>query len=246
MIKSPATQKTLSSEALAAFYHDQFVQDQVRDFLDLIGPADSPSNVVADVGGGCGYFARALQHESAWQVRVLDMDVGSIEACKENGVAAKQTDALKPEITGDEAIASFNLILHHLVGHTTAQTREMQIAALRAWAAQAERLFVNEYIYESYAESRISAYLIWLITSSKALSFIAGTVARLVPSLRANTFGTGVRFRAADEWVRLFRQAGYDVVARHRGRDEGVSLARRMLLIKSCRRDSFLLCATRP
>ena len=63
----------------------------------------------------------------------------------------------------------------------------------------------------------------------------------MVPSLRANTFGVGVRFRAADEWSKLFRQAGYEVVASQRGSDERVSLGRRMLLIKSCRRDSFVL-----
>ena len=241
MTENFQTQKALSADALTEFYHDHFVEDQVRDFLKLVGPVTIANAMVADVGGGCGFFARELQDRSGWQVRVLDMDGNSIETCKKNGVAAKLADALKPEMDGDEVVASFNLILHHLVGSTTAQTRDMQVLALRSWVTQAERLFVNEYVYESYLVPRISAYLIWVITSSKVLSFLGGMVSRVVPSLRANTFGVGVRFRAADEWVDLFRQAGYEVVASQRGSDEGVSVARRMLLIKSCRRDSFVL-----
>ena len=33
----------------------------------------------------------------------------------------------------------------------------------------------------------------------------------VVPSLKANTFGVGVRFRAHGEWLRVFESAGYDV-----------------------------------
>ena len=234
-------QKTLSADSLTEFYHDEFVEDQVRDFLTLMEREKVSVGVVADVGGGCGFFARALQQRSAWRVRVLDMDPKSIDTCQRNGVSAQLADALQPELIGDERIASFNLILHHLVGSTATLTRRMQIEALRAWAEQAERLFVNEYIYESHVVPRASAYLIWAITSSTFLSLIGRAVGVLVPSLRANTFGVGVRFRGADEWTELFRDAGYQVLAAHRGEEEHVSIARRVLLIKSCRRDSFLL-----
>ena len=241
-------QRQLSSDQVREFYHDNFVADQVRDFLALVGPAPAEGAgagaIVADIGGGCGFFARALQGRSGWRARVLDMDPVSVRTCQQHDVQARVADALKPEIAGDESVVSFNLMLHHLVGKTAAQTRALQLQALRAWALQAPRVFVNEYIYESFGVRSASGWLIYAVTSSQALSWLAQAVARVVPSLRANTFGVGVRFRGADEWIALFREAGYDLVASRRGHEERVSLARRLLLIRSCRRDSFLLRAT--
>lgn len=234
-------QKTLSAERVAEFYHDNFVADQVDTFVDLAAHALPRGAVVADVGGGCGFFARALASRAPVNVRVLDTDAVSVQTCLAHGVQARISDALAPDIEGDEQVVCFNLILHHLVGSSTRQTRSMQLQALRAWHTRTPRVFVNEYIYESFLVGRISAYLIWAITSSRLLSLLGRGVASFVPSLRANTFGVGVRFRAASDWIALFREAGYEVVASSTGRDEPVSFARRLLLIKHCRRDSFLL-----
>lgn len=234
-------QKTLASDQVREFYHDNFVADQVRDFLELVGPAPRANALVVDVGGGCGFFAHALEGRSTWHVRVLDTDPESVRTCNAHGVEARLSDALQPQLDGDEAVVCFNLILHHLVAGDAGRTRAMQLRALRAWAARAERLFVNEYIYESYIVPPLSARLIFAITSSSLLSMIGRTVAHYAPSLRANTFGVGVRFRGAAEWATLFYEAGFEVVAHRRGREEPVSTARRLLLIRSCRRDSFLL-----
>ena len=66
-------------------------------------------------------------------------------------------------------------------------------------------------------------------------------IAKLSPSLKANTFGVGVRFRSHKEWCKLFESLGFKVVGTKIGEEEFVSLPRRLLLIKNCRRDSFLL-----
>jgi len=112
--------------------------------------------------------------------------------------------------------------------------------ALDRWKGSGTCLFVNEYIYDSWVKEW-SGSLIYQITTSRLLSAMAGFVSRFVPSLRANTFGVGVRFRAEQEWRRLFAAEGWRVVGYLRGREEEVSLPRRMLMIRSCRRDSFLL-----
>ena len=176
-------------------------------------------------------------------MRVLDTDRDAIAACLRRGLQAEVGDALQPRRAGDEELVCFNLILHHLVGRDAARTRELQARALRAWAGRAGRVFVNEYVYEAFVEPTLSGKLIYAVTSSRALSWLAGAVARFVPSLRANTFGVGVRFRTGAEWEALFREAGYEVIGYRRGVDEEVSLARRLLLIRSCRRDSFVLRA---
>lgn len=236
-------QRQLDAVQTADFYHDRFAEDQVRDFITLLGPGSTGGQIVADIGGGCGYFARALQAHSNWQVRVLDMDPVSVASCHQQGLQAEVGDALAPQHRGDEALAAFNLMLHHLVGADDRATRALQVRALQAWLGRAERVFVNEYIYESYLLPRLSAWLIYAITASSTLSRLAKTVARWVPSLRANTFGVGVRFRTVDDWHRLFGEAGWQVLALQRGAEERVSIARRLLAIRSCRRDSFLLAA---
>lgn len=235
------SQRRLAAEQTAEFYHDHFVADQVAGFLQLVGNSGQGMVADADVGGGCGFFARALQAASPWTARVLDLDPRSVEICRQHGVQAEVADALAPPQRGDESIASFNLILHHLIGRDEASTRVLQVKALRAWRGRTPRLFVHEYIYESGAFGGISADLIYAITSSRLLSRLGRSVSRLVPSLRANTFGVGVRFRSAADWTEVFAEAGWQLQSQVRGAEEPISLARRLLLIQSCRRDSFLL-----
>ena len=170
----------------------------------------------------------------------MDTDAASIEACRRVGVEAIYGDALSPELTGRGGVVTLNLILHHVVGRSERMTQELQRQALSVWRDQVRAVFVNEYIYDSYL-GNFSGWFIFQITKNQLLSWVGRVVATIVPSLKANTFGVGVRFRAHREWLRLFESAGYDVKCSITGKEEEVSPARRMLLIKHKRRDSFLL-----
>lgn len=236
------TQQTLSQEQIEAFYHDCFVESQVSDFIKLSGLMSiSDQGKIVDIGGGCGFFAKALQESSAFKVRILDTDMQSVEFCHKNGIDAAYGDALNPTLIGDEDVVCFNLILHHLIGKTDAETLDFQKGALSVWRSRTNAIFVNEYIYESYIFNDFSAWLIYQITSSSLLSYLGRSVAKILPSLNANTFGVGVRFRSHQDWVGIFTSLGFDVVDTVRGKQEGISLPRRLLMIKNCRRDSFLL-----
>jgi hypothetical protein len=232
-------QKILSTEQIEAFYHDQFVEDQANHFVKFLGTDNSVKNVT-DMGGGCGFFARRLKHLADYKVKVVDMDEGSVTACHNAGVEAVRGDALNPSFVGNEDVVTFNLILHHLVGASERATLDLQTKALAVWRPHIQFAFVNEYIYESYI-GNFSGWLIFTITKSRLLSRFGQIVAKVLPSLKANTFGIGVRFRAAKEWQRVFNLAGYDVKSTIAGENELVSLPRRLLLIKNIRRDSFLL-----
>ena len=237
---STIQQRVLKTEQVEEFYHDVFVTSQVRDFIELVDETKLPVKKVIDIGGGCGFFAHALVQKSGFNAQVVDTDPGSVAACHERGVPASLGDALNPTQLGDEDVVSFNLILHHLVAASGAETEALQRQAVAVWQSKAKAVFVNEYIYDSYI-GNASGWLIYQITSSRLLSALGEVVAKFVPSLRANTFGTGVRFRASQEWIDLFGDLGFKVAAHRRGSEENVSLARRMLLIRSCRRDSYLL-----
>jgi hypothetical protein len=236
-------QKQLESVQLQEFYHDLFVDTQLEHFCELCAPLiTNRSQYVVDVGGGCGYFAHAVAARFALPSRVIDMDPVSVARCQESGVEAVQGDALQPPVAGDEGVVCFNLILHHLVGDSEASTKLLQAQALDRWRNHAKLLFVNEYIYDSYVGGA-AGRLIFAITSNPLLSAVAAMVSKFVPTLRANTFGVGVRFRGESEWRQFFARHGFRVLAHKAGREEDVSLARRLLLIKSCRRDSFVLQA---
>ena len=238
-------QVTLSQDQIEAFYHDHFVASQVRNYQSLVTPRLPRPRAVVDIGGGCGFFAQGLKAAAGVDVRVIDMDPVSVQACRAKGLDAAVDDALRPQRRGDEDVVCFNLILHHLVGPDEAATLALQQQALASWLGHARWVFVDEYIYDAWF-GNLAGRLIYAITSNRTLSRMAAAVSRWVPSLRANTFGVGVRFRARDEWCRIFEGLGYRVQASVRGPEEGVSAARRLLLIRSCRRDSFLLAPASP
>lgn len=233
-----AAQVKLSSQQIEAFYHTDFVKDQTRDFCEMLGPSDG--SLVLDVGGGCGFFARYLSETAGFPLRVMEMDRRSVETCREQGLDATYGDALAPDIRGDEKIVSFNLILHHLVGANERETRALQLQALRVWRGKCARVFVNEYIYQSFVAG-VSGRLIYEITSSSVLSLIGRIAGKVIPAFRANTFGIGVRFRSHEQWLEMFAEAGFRVVDQRIGQAEYISLPLRILLIKAIRRDSFLL-----
>jgi len=244
--KASELQKKLDANQVQSFYHDAFVSNQVTHFKSLVPQTKIlPGHYIVDIGGGCGYFAYALRDELNLPVRVIDTDPVSVNVAIESGVDAVCEDALGVERAGDEGVVCFNLILHHLVSDTEDKTRELQILVLSKWSDGGSLLFVNEYIYESW-RGGFSGWLIYQITKSQLLSAVGKVFAAVMPSLRANTFGVGVRFRSNSEWKRLFEEASLTVIGEIKGQDEFVSLPRRLLFIKSIRRDSFLLKTAKP
>ena len=232
-------QRKLDESALQAFYHDGFVEDQLRDFSTLTyeGPLNG---TVVDIGGGCGFFASGLVSRHGLKVRVLDMDPKSVEKCKSLGIEAEIADACSPNIRGDESAVCFNLILHHMVSDSETTTRALQQRVMQVWKDRVVGVFVNEYIYESFF-GNLSGWLIYQITKSKFLSAIGKFISRIFPSFRANTFGIGVRFRSHKEWIKIFETMGFEVKRVSIGRSELVALPLRILMIKDIRRDSFWL-----
>lgn len=235
-------QKTLNAEQVAAFYHDGFVRQQVEHFKKIALPSIEAGKVVVDIGGGCGYFASAIKRELNIPTRVIDMDPVSVESAQRLGVEAVVCDALKPIKKKDDGVACFNLILHHLVANSETETLALQSRAITAWRENNVKVFVNEYIYDSWI-ANFSGWLIYQVTKNKLLSAIGNSVAKILPSLKANTFGVGVRFRSNNEWKRIFEKSGFTVENELKGEPEFISLPRRLLLIKEIRRDSFMLDA---
>lgn len=168
------------------------------------------------------------------------MDPVSVEAAKKLGVNALVGDALDPVKNEDDGVVCFNLILHHLVGGTEKATLELQAKAISVWKGISAKIYVNEYIYESWFNN-FSGWLIYQITKSAFLSSIGKRISYFIPSLKANTFGVSVSFRSNQEWKDVFKKSGFLIIDEVRGDKEFISLPRKFLFIKEIRRDSFLL-----
>lgn len=237
-------QKILTKERIEPFRTNKFALQQVNDFIGLIEKEDIQDySLVVDVGGGIGAFAYQLVINHPFRVKVVDSDETSISLCKSRSqpnIEAMIGDALNPPVNGNEKIICFNLILHHLVGPSEENTRLLQKKALTAWLGSGRLVFVNEYVYESYWKD-LSGRLIYEITSNRFLSRIASVFAAYIPSLKANTFGTGVRFRSQSEWIELFTECGYQLKGMVQGQDELISTPRKLLFLRTKRLDSFLL-----
>lgn len=237
-------QKKLAADQVSAFYHDGFVRSQVEHFDSIVMPIINKEKVVVDIGGGVGYFAKAIKDRFNINIRVIDTDPVGVDSAKKLGLDAVIGDALQPFKNGDEGVACFNLILHHLVGSTEQETLQMQVGAITAWKNKNIIIFVNEYIYDSWF-CNVTGWLIYQITKSKSLSAICQLVARFLPSLRANTFGVGVRFRGNREWRNIFENSGFLIKSEIKGDKEHISIPMRLLLIKEIRRDSFVLASSK-
>jgi hypothetical protein len=234
-------QKTLSEKQIESFYVYCGDDSQVDHFIKLVPRCLlGPENVVVDIGGGVGFFAESLRRRIEAEVRVLDTDPIAVETCLAKGVSAVIDNALSPTHRGDEDIVCFNLILHHIIASEDSATRLLQQQVLRSWLRYAKYIFVNEYSYESYV-GNLTGRLIYLITKNKLLSGIGAIISYFIPSLKANTFGVGVRFRSGNDWVELFEESGFRVVKAVRGADKHVPFARRLLFLRSWRQDSYLL-----
>src|SRR5690348_14282712 len=112
-------QKVLSVEQVEAFHHDSFVQDQVRQFISMVDVPPGKRLVIVDVGGGIGAFAHRMQSQTPHELRVIDLDKASLLKCEKVGVKCTIVNALAPSMTGDEDVATFNMMLHHLVGKSS-------------------------------------------------------------------------------------------------------------------------------
>ena len=110
-----------------------------------------------------------------------------------------------------------------MAGDSEEVTRTHQSQALGDRNDRPVRIFVNEYIYDSWFLNAFGRS-IYFVTKSKFLSQIGRLVSTIIPSLRANTFGVGVRFRSNSEWRILFDQIGFRVLGDLRWREEPVSM----------------------
>jgi hypothetical protein len=241
-------QRVLDQKSINEFNVDVFSERQATHFKTFFAKTRSNKSIkiVVDMGGGNGYFATELSKMEI-PVRVIDSDNESIQNCKNlnnSYIDAHIGNALSPDIKGDEDIICFNLILHHLIGATEKETRELQKQSISLWRDRAQYIFINEYIYDSFI-GYFSGRLIYEITKNKILSMICKFFASIIPSFRANTFGVGVRFRAHQEWCDIFEECEFEIVSKIYAQPDYTSPFLRALFIREVRTDSFLLKAKR-
>lgn len=248
--QSLVQQRLLPERAHEAFDTAEGMAEQLQHFKSLLGYNHQSVFSLLDVGGGAGFFARAVQIEFPHaEVTILDLDEQSVMKGTKLGLNAIHGSIIDPPTEVREKlfdVISFNLILHHIIGDDEPSTQDLQRRALkqvRDLLANDGLIFVHEICYEGRLFPDLSARLIYHMTANRYLSQAVRLAGKAIPALKANTAGVGVRFRPASGWILLADMSGLDIVNACQGGQEGHSWLRTtLLLIREVRRQSWLIC----
>ncbi len=186
---------------------------QMIEFLCESIPDRNAELRVADLGGGDGVVLDGL-------LEALPNARGMLVDLAQEMVDANRPHPRKRAVRGDLAhldaslapderfdIIFFNVVLHHCLGSSPAETRRLQERILREATSRLTptgRIFVLEQIHESPIFPDFSSHLIYHLTKSRSLAPLTGRFG-------ANTAGVGVLFASERRLHRLFDDAGLDV-----------------------------------
>jgi len=153
-----------------------------------------------DVGGGNGKFAdKLLSHYPKARGTVLDNSELLLSRNQQNPRKSLICDSVEnlSKLQGKYDIVCFNWLLHHLVGNSYSETRKNISTALEAvipLLSERGRISIFENMYNGLIFDGLPSYLIFTLTSSKAL-------AGFTRKMGANTAGVGVCFLSRKQWV---------------------------------------------
>jgi hypothetical protein len=204
--------RKLADSQLQTFAHRDYVTDELFDGIaDAIEREFGQGSFsFLDVGGGGGLFAdRLLARFPEARATVLD----NSELLLSQNAANDRKDLILASATemaesvGERRfdLVFFNFSLHHFIGASYAQTRQIQRDALgqgAALVAPGGRIVVTENLYDGMIVDNMPGFLVYTLTSNKAF-------ASLIGRLGANTAGLGVCFLSASEWRKEFARLGW-------------------------------------
>jgi SAM-dependent methyltransferase len=205
----------LSAEAIAAFDFEFF-----RDFARYAAFLDEhldPASIgaILDVGGGNGRFLDQLleRFPSASAVIVDNFQpmLDRNQPHPRKHAVCSSAYSLVAALGGRRFdLITINVLLHHLVGATAAETREQQravLASLPSLLKPGGRILVYEQCFEGWLPGVEPGALIWKVTRIRQ-----PLLQRAIFRLGANTAGTGVAFRSRAAWRALFGESGLRIV----------------------------------
>lgn len=207
------TLKKLSDEQLISF-NKEYVRGSRWDALLANIQRDFPDGRFrfCDIGGGNGVLAdRLLEHFPHARGVVLDNSrllLHKNQPHPRKTLLCTSADTIDALPRGQFDLVFLNWVLHHLVSPSYHATTSNQAQALQQAVellAPGGRLAVYENLYEGVLFENLPGYLIFQLTSMRAL---AGITRRF----GANTAGIGVCFRSQRSWERLLSEAGLFVV----------------------------------
>ncbi len=215
MVCEPVGARLLQDESLEAFDKEFRDWPQYQQLLAENFSSVSPRSIL-DVGGGNGAFLdRVLTFYPEASGVVLDNSTLMLE---KNTVGPRKSVVIGSAVEVGRLfepeqfdLVTVNVLLHHLVGKSEEQTRELItrcLEGIRSLIRPGGLVVVYEQIYEGLLPLPDPGRLIYALTSIRQ-----PWIARHLKKFGANTAGIGVRFRSTGAWRSLFSQAGLLVLA---------------------------------
>ena len=229
--RSSQDERNLSDDALGNF--DVEFRD-LRPYLAFLQRSLSkPPSSVLDVGGGNGFFLdRVLETYPDAEGVLVDNAAYMTErnrAHRRKTTVLGDARSLAQHLPGKTFdLITINLLLHHLVGDTLAETHQRTrefVEQLRPLLSHGGRLAVLEQVYDGWHPGPSPGALVYLLTRIRHPVF-----AQPLKRMGANTAGVGVRFRSRSGWRALFQEAGFQVSAETPVVVDQIPLPRRVIL----------------
>jgi hypothetical protein len=200
--------KQLENAQLETF-DTEYINDQRWEIIKEQIDKDFPNGDFSflDIGGGNGVFAdRLLNYYPQSKGTVLDnaqvlLDKNQINPRKT--IICASVENLN-SIENKYDLICFNWLLHHLVGNSYSETRINMSTAINSvipLITPHGRVSIFENMYNGLAIDGLPSRLIFMLTSSKAITGI-------IKKMGANTAGVGVCFLSQKQWIETISKAG--------------------------------------
>jgi hypothetical protein len=236
--------RRLDDEQLEAFDTEYIRPHQ---WPHLIGPLErffgrDGHFTLLDIGGGNGFFVdRVLAEFPNANATLFDNAQTLLDRNRPHPrkhLVLGSGDDLPRVFEGKRFdVVSLHWVLHHMVVESWKGSTQMQVNLLRnarQLLSERGRLSVLENMYQGRMAESFAPWLIYQLTSSRALA----TFARMGG---ANTAGVGVAFRDRASWLRTFTEAGFSVAESAPFEDWTLSKAQRLLTVRRVFVESFWL-----
>jgi hypothetical protein len=213
----------------------------------LVGPLErffgrDGAFTLLDVGGGNGFFVdRILAEFPNATATLVDNAQTLLNRNRQHPrkrLVLGSADDLSKQLGGQRFdVVSLHWVLHHMVVRSWGGSAAMQVRLLRdvrQLLSDRGRVSVLENMYQGRVVESFAPWLIYQLTSSRALAAVAKMGG-------ANTAGVGVAFRDRASWLRTFGDAGLKVAESEPFEDWRRSAAQRLLTVRRVYVESFWL-----
>jgi len=228
-------------------WEEACVQQLIDNYADCWHVTDIHKSLkIIDIGGGAGYFAKALKDLQDKQEREITvLDSSSYDTWDEFADSVRFIKGSADELTSlfeSESVdyVFANRVFHHFVRSSWRKSYDGMAEIMKQIHAILRPdgyLCITDYFYNGWFHHSTSSRIIYALTSLKVSPLV-----KIFRRLDAKTAGIGVCFPSKRMWMDLFKGSGFEIERLKEGRNQTFPLYQRLgLMIRSCLAENVIV-----